>query len=219
MTDMEMIESLVEAIQNDSKKLDGIQKRQNILALNASIEAARAGEAGKGFAVVAEEIRQLSDQTNNASTQITTIIGELTNDANKAMDSIDKTVETVKEQNEMIGTTADKFAIINDEVTALIEKFTIIGHAMENISKSTTEINDNIASLSASSEEVASLSNEGVQSSNDAVSKFDDFEEVMKGIQNQADRLSAVLLRFRLLMKSEIIRPFWMVTGRVESRL
>ncbi|MBQ5376396.1 MAG: hypothetical protein IIU45_05960, partial [Lachnospiraceae bacterium] len=86
----------------------------------------------------------------------------------------------------------DKFAIINDEVTALIEKFTIIGHAMENISKSTTEINDNIASLSASSEEVASLSNEGVQSSNDAVSKFDDFEEVMKGIQNQADRLSAM---------------------------
>ncbi|MBE5853908.1 MAG: hypothetical protein E7297_00960 [Lachnospiraceae bacterium] len=179
-------------VQNIVGSIMAISQQTNLLALNASIEAARAGEAGKGFAVVAEEIRQLSDQTNNASTQITTIIGELTNDANKAMDSIDKTVETVKEQNEMIGTTADKFAIINEEVTALIEKFTIIGHAMENISKSTTEINDNIASLSASSEEVASLSNEGVQSSNDAVSKFDDFEEVMKGIQNQADRLSAM---------------------------
>jgi methyl-accepting chemotaxis protein len=69
MTDMEMIESLVEAIQNDSKKLDGIQKRQNILALNASIEAARAGEAGRGFAVVAQEVGALAkncDELNNS---------------------------------------------------------------------------------------------------------------------------------------------------------
>ncbi len=69
MTDMEMIESLVESIQADSKKLDGIQKRQNILALNASIEAARAGEAGKGFAVVAQEVGALAktcDELNHS---------------------------------------------------------------------------------------------------------------------------------------------------------
>ena len=65
MTDMEMIESLVESIQADSKKLDGIQKRQNILALNASIEAARAGEAGKGFAVVAQELKQKQLKKSN----------------------------------------------------------------------------------------------------------------------------------------------------------
>ena len=39
---------------------DGIQRKQNILALNASIEAARAGEAGKGFSVVALEVGKLA---------------------------------------------------------------------------------------------------------------------------------------------------------------
>ena len=50
------------------------------MQLNASIEAARAGEAGRGFAVVAEEIRQLSEQTQEASNHITNIINELIQD-------------------------------------------------------------------------------------------------------------------------------------------
>ena len=42
-------EEYVRDIKENTKQLDGIQRKQNILALNASIEAARAGEAGKGF--------------------------------------------------------------------------------------------------------------------------------------------------------------------------
>jgi len=53
-------EKLVDEIQENIVSLNNIQKRQNILALNARIEAARAGEAGKGFTVVAEEVGSLS---------------------------------------------------------------------------------------------------------------------------------------------------------------
>ena len=179
----------VEDVQKIVGSIMSISKQTNLLALNASIEAARAGEAGKGFAVVANDVRELAAQTNTASTEITSIINELNEDVQKAMSSIDDTVASVSEQNQMIESVGDNFDSINDNVSEMLSRFSEIGEGMKSIAASTTEINDSISNLSATSQEVASLSNQGVSASDEAVSKFDDFKDILGQIFQQANKL------------------------------
>jgi methyl-accepting chemotaxis protein len=62
--------------------VNDIAAQSNILALNASVEAARAGEHGKGFAVVAAEVRNLAEQSRQATAQVKAILSDIQNGIN-----------------------------------------------------------------------------------------------------------------------------------------
>lgn len=72
-------EELVEKIQQNVEQLSSIQKKQKILALNASIEAARAGEAGKGFVIVANEVENLAKDSSTLNASISENVGKIAN--------------------------------------------------------------------------------------------------------------------------------------------
>jgi methyl-accepting chemotaxis protein len=85
--------------------VNDIAAQSNLLALNASVEAARAGEHGKGFAVVAVEVRNLAEQSKQATSQVKAILNEIQRATNTAVMATEEGIKGVDVGAELTGQT------------------------------------------------------------------------------------------------------------------
>ncbi len=75
---MSRLRGALDGVADVSTSIFDIARQTNLLALNATIEATRAGEVGRGFAVVAEHVKELARQTADYTTELDTLLEDLT---------------------------------------------------------------------------------------------------------------------------------------------
>ncbi len=138
---IEVILENTATINKITEDIQYISDQTNLLALNAAIEAARAGEHGRGFSVVAEEVRKLSDRTNQASSDITQIVGKVNDSVAQISRSLTDNLQKTKAKKEsvdiavqtLVGSARDSTAVFSKLVEGAVVSSESVAHNIDQI--------------------------------------------------------------------------------------
>jgi methyl-accepting chemotaxis protein len=103
--------AVVKNLSEASERIGGVVKlisqiawQTKLLALNAKIEASHANEAGLGFEVVAREVKELAQQTADATDGISREIASMREQAARTATAIDTMTKTIAQMQEISAT-------------------------------------------------------------------------------------------------------------------
>lgn len=163
------LENSAAEVRNIVSLIDDIAHQTNLLSLNASIEASRAGAAGKGFAVVAGEVKNLADQTAQATERVVsyiTAIEDDTADVVAALQDIDATFSEMNETSQSVSNAMDSQGEATEKISGcailaskgmgeVSRHLTVVGEAVDQTNVSAARIMEASSELSEMSDVLA----------------------------------------------------------------
>jgi methyl-accepting chemotaxis protein len=187
-----VVRKSVESLRDETEKIISITalvtqiaSQTNLLALNAAIEAAHAGEQGRGFAVVAEEIRTLSEQSQQQAEVISSDVKNITKIINEVVSSVgleyqvlgqesNQLMEVVDNNSEHVDNIRNVSVSISKIIDRLHQEMEQMNHVFEKV--------ESIAAMSEENSAAAQEVNATVQIHNerlqDMMDKIKHFKEI-----------------------------------------
>ncbi len=188
----------VEMIKSLSDSILQITKQTNLLALNASIEAARAGEAGKGFSVVANEIRLLADASRDTVSQIQTITNEVVESVSNLQDYSSRLAGLltggIAADYQMMRETSEHYMNDASDIDKMVGEFSATS---QQLSASVQNLSQAIHEIALSNNESADSTEEIAEEAQRIMGRATDVSNEVSKTSDSAERLSALVSRFK----------------------
>lgn len=193
--------TLVEKLGKKSEEVTGIVKvirdiagKTNMLALNASIEAARAGDAGKGFAVVANEIRNLAEQTRDASKNIETLLLEIQRETEATVTAMNQGLIEVEQGTSAISATYSTF-------DRIIKEIHLVADEVNQVSTSVLELKGESNSVLQAVNQVNEIAEATSRGTQNVLASTEEQSSAMQEINTSAAKLNEMAVNLQTLLR------------------
>ncbi len=157
-----IVENAVEKLNDNSVEIgqivdtiSAIASQTNLLALNAAIEAAHAGENGRGFAIVAQEVRELAEQSSDATQKIAKLIEQVKDDTKVAVIAMKNGAQDVNIGTKVVNSAGKAFSEIVRLVSEVSLQIEDTSETLQQLASGTEQIVLSVDAIDTISKETA----------------------------------------------------------------